>query len=103
MEPRKRYFLINPLRDFPKEAKFSTQWKIVSLLSSLLALLGCLARGKNIKILLQQLWKLGRKWDETLPLDLLDHLKQLLNSYHYIPQLEIPQQVSLQSLLEIVN
>ena len=89
---------------FPKEAEQYTQRKLFSLVSSIYDPIGFLGPMTiKFKILLQQLWQLGRKWDEPLPIELLHPLQKLLKSYHSMPQLEIPRQMTTQNLLETEN
>ena len=45
----------------------------------------------RIKMLLQQIWKLGKKWDETLPTELHSNLQKVLDSYFAMPDIEIPR------------
>ena len=45
----------------------------------------------RIKMLLQQLWKLGEKWDEPLPAELHSNLQKVLDSYFAMPEIEIPR------------
>ena len=45
----------------------------------------------RIKKLLQQFWKLGKKWDEPLPRELHSNLQKVLNSYFAMPDIEIPR------------
>ena len=97
-------FFMKSLGEFPKEAEQYTQRKLFSLVSSIFDPIGFLGPMTiKFKILLQQLWKLGRKWDEPLPIELLHPLQKLLNSYHSMPQLEIPRQMTTQNLLETEN
>ena len=42
-------------------------------------------------MLLQQVWKLGKKWDEPLPTELHSNLQKLLDSYFAMPDIEIPR------------
>ena len=92
------------LGEFPKEAEQYTQRKLFSLVSSIFDPIGFLGPMTiKFKIPLQQLWKLGRKWDEQLPIELLHPLQKLLNSYHSMPQLENPRQMTKQNLLETEN
>ena len=97
-------FFKKSLGEFPKEAEQHTQRKLFSLVSSIFDPIGFLGPMTiKFKILLQQLWKLGRKWNEPLPIELLHPLQKLLNSYHSMPQLEIPRQMTSQNLLETEN
>ena len=42
-------------------------------------------------MLLQQVWKLGKKWDEPLPAELNFNLQKVLDSYFAMPDIEIPR------------
>ena len=97
-------FFMKSLGEFPKEAKQYSRRKLFSLVSSIfdpIRFLGPMTI--KFQILLQQLWKLSRKWDEPLPVELLRPLQKLLNGYHSMPQLEIPRQMTTQNLLETEN
>ena len=45
----------------------------------------------RIKMLLQQVWKQGKKWDEPLPTELHSNLQKVLDSYFAMPDIEIPR------------
>ena len=80
------------LGEFPKEAEQYTQRKLFSLVSSIFDPIGFLCPMTiKFKILLQQFWKLGKKWNKPITIELLHPLQKLLNSYHSMPQLEIPR------------
>ena len=92
--------LLYPLEDFPKEAKFPTQLKVCSFVSSIfdpIRSLGPLT--KKFEIILQQLWNLGRKWEEPLPLELLHSLQKLL----MVGKLELEASVTGVRLLNFVK
>ena len=44
-------------------------------------------------MILQQIWKLGKKWDELIPLELQNALQKVLNSYFAMPEIRIPRSV----------
>ena len=45
----------------------------------------------RIKMILQQVWKLGKKWDEPLPTELHSNLQKVLDSYFAMPDIKIPR------------
>ena len=60
-------FLMKPFTDFPKDALAYTQRKICSLVSSIFDPIGIMLPSTiRFKIVLQELWKLGKKWDEQI-------------------------------------
>ena len=62
-------FFMKPLIDFPKDALAYTQRKIFSLVSSIFEPIGIMSPPTiRFKIVLQELWKLGKKWDEQIAL-----------------------------------
>ena len=64
-------FLMKTLEQFPRNASDYTQSKMFSLASTIFDLLGILSPlTTRIKKLLQQVWKLGKKWDEPLHAEL---------------------------------
>ena len=83
-----------PLQQFPKDAAVNTQRKLFSLASSIFDPLGLLSPLTiRIKMILQQIWKLGKKWDELKPLELQNSLQKVLNSYFATPETRIPRTV----------
>ena len=44
-------------------------------------------------MLLQQIWKLGRKWDHLIQQELHNALQKVLNSYFAMPEIRIPRTV----------
>ena len=69
-----------------------TQRKMFSLVSTIFDPLGILSPLTiRIKMLLQQVWKLGKKWDEPLPAELHSNLQKVLDSYFAKPDIEIPR------------
>ena len=87
-------FLMFPLQQFPKDATLYTQRKIFSLVSSIFDPFGLLSPlAIIIKMVLQQIWKLGRKWDDLIPQELHNALQKILNSYFAMPEIRIPRTV----------
>ena len=79
------------LEQFPRNASEYTQRKMFSLVSTIFDPLGNLSPLTiRIKMLLQQVWKLGKKWDEPLPVELLSNLQKVLDSYFAMPDIESP-------------
>ena len=77
-----------PLQQFPKDATLYTQRKIFSLVSSIFDPFGLLSPLTiRIKMVLQQIWKLGRKWDDFIPQELHNALQKVLNSYFALPEI----------------
>ena len=71
-----------------------TQRKPFSLVSSIFDPLGLLSPlAIRIKMILQQIWKLGKKWDELTPLELQNALQKVLNSYFAMPEIRLPRTV----------
>ena len=82
------------LEHFPKDAAVYTQRKLFSLVSSIFDSLGLLCPLTiRIKMILQQIWKLGRKWDELIPLELQNALQKVHNSYFAMPEIHIRRSV----------
>ena len=44
-------------------------------------------------MVLQQIWKLGRKWDDLIAQELHNALQKVLNSYFAMPEIRIPRTV----------
>ena len=44
-------------------------------------------------MVLQQIWKPGRKWDDLIPHELHHDLQKVLNSYFAMPEIRIPRTV----------
>ncbi|XP_075263519.1 uncharacterized protein LOC142355149 [Convolutriloba macropyga] len=44
-------------------------------------------------MVLQQIWKLGRKWDDLMPQELHNALQKVQNSYFAMPDIRIPRTV----------
>ena len=86
------YFVMFPLKQFPKDATVYTQRKIFRLVSSIFDPLGLLSYLTiKCKIFLQQIWKLGRKWDDLIPQELHNTLQKFVNSYFAIPEIRVPR------------
>ena len=87
-------FVMFPLQQFPKDATVYTQRKKFSLVSSIFDPFGLLSPLTiRIKMVLQQIWKLVRKWDDLIPHELHHDLQKFLNSYFAMPEIRIPRTV----------
>ena len=87
-------FVMFLLQQFPKDAKVYTQRKILSLVSSIFDPFGLLSPLTiRIKMVLQQIWKLGKKWDDLIPQELYNALQKVLNSYFAMPEIRKPRTV----------
>ena len=87
-------FVMFPLQQFPKDATLYTETKIFSLVSSIFDPFGLLSPLIiEIKMVLQQIWKLGRKWDDLKPQELHNSLQKVRNSYFAMPEIRIPRTV----------
>ena len=87
-------FVMFLLEQFPKDAAVYTQREFFSLVSSIFDPLGLLSPLTiRIKMILQQIWKLGKKWDELIPLVLQNAVQKVLNSYFAVPDNRIPRTV----------
>ena len=83
---------LKALEHFPRNASEYTQRKMFSLVSTIFDPLGILSPLTiRIKMLLQQFWKLGKKWDEPLPAEIHSNLQKVLDSYFAMPDIEIPR------------
>ena len=88
-------FVMFPLQQFPKDATVYTQRKIFSLVSSIFDPVGLLSPLTiRIEMVLQQIWKLGREWDDLIPHELHYDLQKVLNSYSAMPEIRIPRNCS---------
>ena len=75
-------FIMKPLTDFSTDAIEYTQRKFFSLVCSIFDSLGILSPLTiRSKIRLQEIWKLGKKWDEPLPVEISRRLQKILDSY----------------------
>ena len=83
-----------PLQQFPKGVTVYTQRKSFSLVSSIFDTFGLLSPLTiRIKMVSQQIWKLGRKWDDLIPHELHRDLQKVLNSYFAMPEIRITRTV----------
>ena len=81
-------FFIKPLEEFPKNATMYTQRKLFSLVASIFDPIGIASPVTiRFKIVMQQIWQLGLKWDTPLPEKLHEPLQKILNSYFGSPPL----------------
>ena len=89
---------MKPLTDFSTDAIEYTQRKIFSLVCSIFDPLGILSPLTiRFEILLQKIWKLGKKWDEPLPIKIRRRLQKILDSYFEMPEVHLTR--TLTSLL----
>ena len=85
-------FLMKALEKFTRNASEYTQRKKFSLVSTIFDPLGMLCPlTVRIKMLLQQVWKLGKKWEVSLSAELHSNLQKVLDSYFAMPDIEIPR------------
>ena len=83
-----------PLEQFPKDAAVYTQRNLFNLVSSIFEPLGLLSPLTiRIKKILQQIWKLGKKWDELIPVKLQNALQKNLINYFVMPEIRMPRMV----------
>ena len=83
-------FLMKPLTDFPKDALANTQRKIFSLVSSIFDPIGIMSPSTiRFKIVLQELWKLGKKWDEQIAPQVVKLLRKNLDLYFSPPEVTL--------------
>ena len=83
------------LEQFPSKASEHTQSKMFNSVSTIFDPLGKLTPLTiRIKMLLQQVWKLDKNWDEPLPAELHSKLQKVLNSYVAMPNIEIPRKLN---------
>ena len=83
-------FLMKPLTDFPKDALAYTQRKIFSLVSSIFDPIGIMSPSMiRFKIVLQELWKLGEKWDEQIAPQVVKPLQKNLDLYFSSPEVTL--------------
>ena len=82
-------FFIKPLEEFPKNAAMYNQRKLLSLVASIFDPIGIASPVTiRFKIVMQQIWQLGLKWDTPLPEKLHKPLQKKLNSYFGSPPIE---------------
>ena len=89
-------FLMKTLEQFPKKdirtnASDYTQRKMFSLVSTIFDPQEILSPLTIIiEMILQQFWKLSKKWDEPLAAELHSNLQKVLDSYLALPDIDIP-------------
>ena len=82
-------FFIKPLEEFPKNAAMYNQRKLLSLVKSIFDPIGIASPVTiRFKIVMEQIWQLGLKWDTPLPQKLHKPLQKILNSYFGSPLIE---------------
>ena len=80
-------FLMKPLTDVPKDASAYTHRKVFSLVSSIFDPMGIMSPSTiRFKIYLQELWKLGKKWDEQIAPQLVKKFQKNLDLYFSSPE-----------------
>ena len=85
-------FFVDPLQNFPFLADNYTQRKIFSLLSSIFDPLEIIAPVTiRLKALLQQIWRLGLKWDNQIPTDHQHKLQKFLDSFLRMERITVPR------------
>ena len=83
-------FFMNPLNNFPKDASEYTQGKIFSLVSSIFDPIGVMSPSTiRFKIVLQELRKLGKKWDEQIAPQVVKPLQKNLDLYVSSPDVTL--------------
>ena len=83
------------MNNFPEMQVSIHKGKFYSLVSTIFDLLGLLSPLTiRIKMLLQQVWKLGKKWDEPLPTELRSNLQKVLDSYFAMPDIRSPPEMA---------
>ena len=83
-------FLMNTLEQFPRNESEYTKRKMFSSVSTIFGPLEILSPLTiRIKMLLQQVWKPGKKRDEPLPAELHSNLQKVLDSYFAMPVIKI--------------
>ena len=82
--------IMKPLTYFSTNPIEYSQRKIFSLVCSIFDSLGILSPLTiRFKILLQEIWKLGKKWDEQLPIQISRRLQKILDSYFEMPEIHL--------------
>ena len=82
--------IMKPLTDFSTDAIEYTQRKIFSLVCSVSDPLGILSPLTiRFKILLQEIWKFGKKWDEPLPIQISRRLQKKLDLHFEMPEVHL--------------
>ena len=88
-------FLMKTLEQFPRNASEYTQRKMFNLVSTIFDPLGILSPLTiRLKMLLQQVWNLGKKRDEPLPTELHSNLQKVLDSYFAMPDMRNPPEMA---------
>ena len=83
-------FFIKPSDEFPKNAAMFSQRKLVSFVASIFDPIGTASPGTiRFKVVMQQIWQLGLKWDTPLPEKLHKPLQKILNSCFGSPPIEL--------------
>ena len=86
----KDWFLLKTLANFPKDASAYTPRKIFSLVSSIFDPIGVMSPSTiRFKIVLQELWKLGKKWDEQIAPQVVKPLQKNLDLYFSSPDVTL--------------
>ena len=81
---------MKPLTNFPKDALAYTQRKIFSLVSSIFDPIGIISPSTiRFKIVLQELLKLGKKWDEQIAPQVVKPLQKNLDLYFSSPEVTL--------------
>ena len=81
---------MKPLTNFPKDASAYTQRKIFSIVSSIFDPIGVMSPSTiRFKIVLQELWKLGKKWDEQIAPQVVKPLQKNLDLYFSSPDVTL--------------
>ena len=82
--------IMKPPTDFSTDAIEYTQRKIFNLVCSIFDPLGILSPLTiRFKILFHEIWKLGKKWDEPLPIQISRRLQKIRDSYFEMPKVHL--------------
>ena len=69
--------------------------QLFSMVSSIFDPIGLLAPFViQLKVILQNLWKLGQTWDQAVPDDLQPRINKLVTQYATMPDISVPRQIS---------
>ena len=80
------------LEQYPRNASEYTQGKMFSLVSTIFDPPGILyLLTVRIKMLLRQVWRIGKKWIKPLPAEQNSNLQKNLDSYFAMSDIEIPR------------
>ena len=86
---------MKPLTDFSTDPIEYTQRKIFSLVCSIFDPLDILSPLTiRFKILFQEIRKLGKKWDEPLPIQISRRLQIILDSYFEMPEVHLTRTIT---------